>query len=70
MNHEPFKNVAESIQSIITSVALIVGGIWAAWRFVLNREGKALIEPELDIVFVHTRLNLCQGRLSHSLLLQ
>jgi hypothetical protein len=53
LNHEPFKNVAEGIQSIITSAALIIGGVWAAWRFVLTREGKALIEPELDIVFVH-----------------
>jgi hypothetical protein len=52
LNHEPFKNLAEGIQSIVTSVALIVGGIWAGWRFVLTREGKALIEPELDIIFV------------------
>jgi hypothetical protein len=53
VNHEPFKNVAEGIQSIVTSVALIAGGIWAFWRFVLTREGQPLIEPDLDIVFVH-----------------
>jgi hypothetical protein len=53
VNHEPFKNVAEGIQAIVTSVALIGGGIWALWRFVLTREGQPLIQPELDIVFLH-----------------
>jgi hypothetical protein len=53
VNHEPFKNVAEGISSIVTATALISGGIWACWRFVITREGKPLIQPELDIVFVH-----------------
>jgi hypothetical protein len=53
VNHEPFKNVAEGIQAIVTSAALIAGGIWALWRFVLTREGLPRIEPDLDLVFVH-----------------
>jgi hypothetical protein len=47
VNHEPFKNVAEGIQAVVTSVALIAGGIWALWRFVLTREGMPLIQTEL-----------------------
>ena len=52
MNYEPFKNVAEGIQSIITSVALIVGGIWALWRFVLNRESAHKVDLDADVTFV------------------
>jgi hypothetical protein len=52
VNHEPFKNVAEGIQSIITSVALIGGGIWALWRFVLHRESATKVDLDIDLSFV------------------
>jgi hypothetical protein len=47
VNHEPFKNVAEGIQAVVTSVALIAGGIWALWRFVLTRvRGSAVFDGD------------------------
>jgi hypothetical protein len=53
--HEPFKNVTAGIQAIVTSLAVIAGGIWAFWRFVRTREGHPVIQPELDIRFVHRK---------------
>lgn len=52
MNHEPFKNVAEGIQSIITSLALIGGGSWALWRFVLMRESATKVDLDIELSFV------------------
>ncbi len=52
MNHEPFKNVAEGIQSIITSLALIGGGSWALWRFVLTRESATKVDLDVDLSFI------------------
>jgi hypothetical protein len=52
VNHKPFKNVAEGIQSIITSVALIGGGIWALWRFVRHRESVTKVDLDIDLSFV------------------
>jgi hypothetical protein len=52
VNHEPFKNVAEGIQSIITSAALLGGGIWALWRFVLMRESATKVDLDIDLSFV------------------
>ena len=52
MNHEPFKNVAEGIQSITTSLALFGGGVWAYWRFVLNRESAHKVDLDADVTFV------------------
>ena len=37
----------EAVQALVTSVALVVGGSWALWRFVLQREGRAKIEFSL-----------------------
>ena len=52
MNHEAFKNIAAGIQSIFTSAALIGGGIWALWRFVLTRESATKVDLDVDLSFV------------------
>ncbi|HXC08977.1 MAG TPA: hypothetical protein VNV61_08610 [Steroidobacteraceae bacterium] len=56
MNHERFKNVADGVQSIVLSFAVIVGGVWSAYTFgVLEKvdEAKANLEsltaPSLSI---------------------
>jgi hypothetical protein len=41
-NHEKIKN-------ILTSLAILIGGIWTFWRFVLQREGNAKIQFDLDL---------------------
>lgn len=53
VHHEAFKNVAEGIQSIITSVALVIGGIWACWKFVLTRGATPKVDLDVDVSFVH-----------------
>ena len=52
MNHEPFKNITEGIQSVITSLALIGGGSWALWRFVLTRESATKVDLDVDLSFI------------------
>lgn len=52
MHYESFKNFTASIQSIITSVALVGGGAWAYWRFVLNRESAHKVDVDVDVTFV------------------
>ncbi len=47
-----FKELAEGIQAFATAIAVIVGGGWAFWRFLLQREGHSRIEfnVELDVL--------------------
>lgn len=52
MHYESFKNFTAAIQSIITSVALLGGGVWAYWRFVLNRESAQKVDLDIDVSFV------------------
>ena len=44
-----WKDATQAVQAIVTSVALVVGGGWALWRFVLQREGRAKIEFSLAL---------------------
>jgi hypothetical protein len=52
VHYESFKNLAAGIQSIVTSLALVGGGIWAYWRFVLNRESAHKVDLDVDVTFV------------------
>jgi hypothetical protein len=42
----------EAIKNILTSLAILVGGVWTIWRFVLQREGNAKIQFDVDFVVV------------------
>jgi hypothetical protein len=46
------KDIAAIFQSTITPVALIVGGIWAYRRYVIEAKNLAHIETSADIIFV------------------
>ena len=46
---EIFKNKAQGFQAVVTSIALIIGGVWAIWRFIFQREGVPHIEFSADI---------------------
>jgi len=50
-------NYAEIVKNILTSVAILVGGSWTFWRFVLQREGQAKIEFNVDINVVGIHKN-------------
>src|SRR5664279_3397796 len=47
--YEGLKNITAAIQSVITACALVIGGFWAAWRFIFRREGRARVEFDLGI---------------------
>jgi len=49
VNSEDFKNYAAAVQSIVTILVLVLGGLWAYFRF---REGKPKIDLTLDVVFI------------------
>lgn len=50
--YEAFKNLMAGLQSIVTAMALIIGGIWAIWRFRRQREAHPHVEFTADIIFV------------------
>ena len=47
-----FKDIAAGISSCTTALAVILGGLWACWRFVLTREAHPKVEFEVDVNFV------------------
>ena len=49
MTATEWKDAVQAVQALVTSVALVVGGGWALWRFVLQREGRAKIEFSLAL---------------------
>ncbi len=42
----------EEIKNLLTSFAILLGGIWTIWRFVLQREGNAKIQFNVDFRIV------------------
>jgi len=44
-----WKDAAQAVQAIVTNFALIAGGIWALWRFALQRMRRAKIEFSLGL---------------------
>ena len=48
MSPTAFQAIASGVQSIVTSIALGVGGGWTLWRFVLQRENVARLENDLE----------------------
>jgi len=57
MTYEDYNHVAGAIQSVATTIALLIGGWWAYMRFWREREGHAHIEFTADIRFVEQRPN-------------
>jgi hypothetical protein len=47
-------STAETVQSIVTSVAIVAGGAWAYFRYVYNRERnpRATLEIDVDLLGV------------------
>jgi hypothetical protein len=49
---EDFNDLTGGLQSLVTAGALIIGAIWAYWKFVLQGERHAHIETSAEIEFV------------------
>jgi hypothetical protein len=52
MSIAQFKDLAEAISAVVTSLAVLVGGGWAYWRFVIQREREPRAEFDLSAEFV------------------
>jgi len=52
---EHFKDWVEIVKDLATFIALIIGGLWARWRFNLFREKHSKMELEFGITYLgHT----------------
>ena len=49
VDHAKWKDIAEAIQALVTTLAIIIGGIWAYFRFRIQRERYARLEFNLDL---------------------
>jgi hypothetical protein len=52
MAYEEFNQLAGAIESLMTILALAIGGYWAYWRFIRQREGRPHVQFSADIVFI------------------
>ena len=55
MTLDQFSDLFSGILSIVTTLAIVAGGIWAYYRFVRQREGVPIIQFSADIAFVDER---------------
>ena len=49
MNTSDFNNITNAIQNIIAALAILVGGIWALFKFVIYRESFPKVQFDLDL---------------------
>ena len=52
MNVSDFKDIAQGVSAVLTASAILFGGIWAYWKFVLQREREPRAEFDLAAEFV------------------
>lgn len=52
MTLDNFKDAAAAIADIVSAVAIILGGIWAYWKFAVQREREPRAEFDLSAEFV------------------
>ena len=52
MTLEGFKNLADGIYAVLSSLAIIIGGSWAYWKFVIQKEREPRAEFDLTAEFV------------------
>jgi hypothetical protein len=51
---ESWKTVAEIVQAAITSLAVLVGGIWAYFKLVKGRTFRPRVETGIDAAWLGT----------------
>jgi hypothetical protein len=52
MTFQEFNQLAGAIGSLASVFALAIGGYWAYWRFIRQREGRPHVQFSADIVFI------------------
>lgn len=48
-NITEWKDIFEIVEKSVTSLAVLIGGGWALWKFVIQRESHAKIEFDLEL---------------------
>jgi hypothetical protein len=51
------KTAAEIAENVATALAILLGGAWAFWKFVIQRESRAKIEFELELNILGPQLD-------------
>lgn len=57
MTLDELKTLVETIQAAITTIAIVIGGVWALRRYVFQREGFPRIESFVDANFIGVHQN-------------
>jgi len=52
MTTAEFKDLAEAVAALLTSLAILVAGAWAYWKFVLQMEREPRAEFDLSAEFL------------------
>jgi hypothetical protein len=52
MTLDSFKNLAEAIYAVVSTLAIIIGGSWAYWKFVIQKERAPRAEFDLTAEFI------------------
>lgn len=52
MSISEFKDLAQGISAIVTSVAILFGGLWAYWKFFIQREREPRAEFDVTAEFL------------------
>ncbi|MCB9450933.1 MAG: hypothetical protein H6672_05805 [Anaerolineaceae bacterium] len=52
MSLDQFETITQIVQALVTSLAIVVGGLWALRKYVFQREGSPRIDFSVDVNFV------------------
>jgi len=52
MTLEEFKNLVDAIYAIVSTLAIVIGGSWAYWKFVIQKEREPRAEFDLMAEFI------------------
>ena len=57
MDTNNLKDISEILKNLMTTLAIVVGGIWAFRKYILQRENVAKIHSSLSIAFISKNNN-------------
>lgn len=52
MDISNWKDIFDIVQKIVTAIAIIIGGIWAFRKYILQRENVAKLHSSLEVTFI------------------
>jgi hypothetical protein len=52
MSMAEFKDLSEAVSAVVSSLAILLGGLWAYWKFVIQREREPRAEFDVTAEFL------------------